>query len=152
MTASELIRNSAEVPGVISSRARLMKSSSMPTSTHRAAQRPHRRTDGHAEQRHEEDQAEEQAPERPPSAPAAVMLRSWRVFGFFAPAGQDTVAASCRVIICCLARDSSVATALPPPLRRRTSKRSALPLRSPPRHSSVPRLGLPCGIVTLRTG
>ena len=36
----------------------------------------------------------------PPSAPAPARLFSWRVFGFFAPWPQDTIAASWIVTSC----------------------------------------------------
>ena len=52
----------------------------------------------------------------PPRAPGPARLFSWRVFGFFFPAPQLTVAASWIVISSCFDSDSSVASASSAPV------------------------------------
>ncbi|AKB78146.1 hypothetical protein MSHOH_1663 [Methanosarcina horonobensis HB-1 = JCM 15518] len=47
----------------------------------------------------------------PLSAPAPAMLVNWLVSGFFFPSGQETMAASCRVISCLLLKSSTTASA-----------------------------------------
>ena len=52
----------------------------------------------------------------PLSAPAPVRLFSWRVLGFFAPSGHDTIAASWTLISSSFCSCSSVASARSAPL------------------------------------
>ena len=79
-----------------------------PDVAERPGQRTHPRTDRRAQQGNEEQQAEEHAQNIPPSAPAPTRLFSCWVFGFRAPAGQLTMAASWTLMSSCFTRPSSL--------------------------------------------
>ena len=94
MTASEDIRNSADVPGVISSRMVRMKSSSMPTSVIDPDSAPMPAPTAMPSSGTKKIRPKSRPQKDPPMAPAPVRLCSCLVFGFFAPTGNDTMAAS----------------------------------------------------------
>src|SRR5680860_928597 len=94
MTASDVITNSAEVPGVIWSRVRLMKASSIPTSASEPDKAPVAAPIAAPSRGTKKIRPKSRPQKAPPRAPAPVRLLSCCVLGFFLPLSQETVAAS----------------------------------------------------------
>jgi hypothetical protein len=111
-TASEVSTNSADVPGVICSRVRRMKSSLMPTAESLPASAPAAAPIAAPSSGTRNSSPKSSPQKAPPSAPAPARFASWRVFGFFAPSGHVTVAASWTVTSCCTDSVPRVSTAL----------------------------------------
>ena len=87
-TAPEVIRNSAEVPGVTWSRTFLMKSSSMPTSVSEPVSAPVAAPTASPSSGTKKISPNRRPQKAPPRAPAPVRLFSSFVFGFFLSGGQ----------------------------------------------------------------
>ena len=94
-TASEVMTKSAEVPGVTFSRTSLMKPSSMPMWVSDPASAPVAAPTARPSSGTKKIRPNRKPQKAPPSAPAPVRSLRCRVFGFFLPSGQLTMAASC---------------------------------------------------------
>ena len=100
ITASELSRNSAEVPGVTWSRTDLMNESLMPTSASEPNSAPEAAPIARPRIGMKKIRPNSRPQKAPPSAPPFLVSCSWRVLGFFLPSSQLTMAASCTVMSC----------------------------------------------------
>ena len=105
VTASLDIRNSADVPGVILSRADLMKLVVDPDVGQRSRDRTGRGPMAAPSSGTRKISPKSMPQNMPPIAPAPVRLFSCLVLGFFASGCHDTVAASWMLISFCLASD-----------------------------------------------
>ncbi len=85
ITASELSRNRAEVPGVTDCLTRSMNLSSIPTSVSEPASPPAAAPMASPSSGTKNSRPNSRPQKAPPSAPAAPRLRSCRVLGFFLP-------------------------------------------------------------------
>src|SRR5579859_2438902 len=147
MTASELSRNSAEVPGVTFSRTSLMNESLIPTSAIEPISAPVAAPIARPRIGMKKIRPKSSPQNPPPSAPAFLESRSSRVFGLFLPTSQLTTAASSTWMSCWRCRSASSSSASWAPLVVSNFQTVSDDMAAPdkahyPRAEPVPHIGV----------